>query len=116
VKFERSRRDVDRDPHAWLETEKTKNGTADPLSSSDPEFLYLYGRANLLSGNADLASRAFSGAIEKVDATPSPAGDTIKKEATLGLAAVSLKSFKEREKALKQFDELTKPTSNTNSR
>ncbi len=116
VKFERSRRDVDRDPHAWLETEKTKNGTADPLASNDPEFLYLYGRANLLSGNADLASRAFSLTLEKTDANASPAGDTIKKEATLGLAAVSLKTFKERQNALKHFDELIKPTSSSNSR
>jgi protein phosphatase len=120
VKFERSRREVDRDPHAWLENEKARNSqggtTPDPLASNDSELLYLYGRANLLSGNTDLATKAFELAIEKVDANPSPAGDTIRKEATLGLAAVSLKTLKERENALKHFDELTKPTSNTNSR
>jgi serine/threonine protein phosphatase PrpC len=120
LKFERSRREVDRDPRAWLENEKTKSsqggGASDPLNSTDPEFLYLYGRANLLSGNSDLATRAFESAIDKVDANPSPAGETIKKEATLGLAAVSLKTLNEREKALKHYDELTKPSSNTNSR
>ena len=39
-----------------------------PLDSPNAEFLYLYGRANLLTGNTDEASKAFDAAISKADA------------------------------------------------
>jgi len=119
VKFERSRREVDKDPRAWLANEMGKElsseGIQNPLDSSNAEFLYLYGRASLLTGNVDEATRAFEAAIGKADLNPSTANATIKREATLGLAATSLKSEKEREKALLHYDEITKPPSNTNS-
>jgi protein phosphatase len=113
VQFERARREVDRDPRAWLATDIGKellnSGIQKPLDSPNPEFLYLYGRANLLTGNADEAASAFEAAIVKADANPSQTNATIKKEATLGLAAVSLKTLKAREKALLHYDDLTKP-------
>jgi serine/threonine protein phosphatase PrpC len=114
VKFERTRREVDRDPRAWLASdigkELLKSGIQNPLDSPDPEFLYLYGRANLLTGNTDEAAKAFEAALAKVDLNPAAGSETVKKEATLGLAAVSLKTPKQRLKALRRYDELTKPT------
>ena len=117
--FERARREVDKDPRAWLgvklSRELLSQGIKNPLESSNPEFLYLYGRASLLTGNISEATSAFEAAIGKADLNPSEANATIKKEATLGLAAVSLKSEKERDKALLHYDEITKAPANVNS-
>src|SRR6266480_2446022 len=53
VEFERARREVDKDPRAWLgvrlSSELSSQGIKNPLESSNPEFLYLYGRASLLT-------------------------------------------------------------------
>jgi protein phosphatase len=116
LKFERARRDVDRDPHNWINTEIPKelvsSGVQTALDSPNPSFLYLYGRASLLTGNADEAMRAFEAAINK--AASDPGAETVKKEAALGMAAASLKTQKDREKALSHFDEAFKaPTSPT---
>ena len=113
VQFERMRRQVDHDARAWLATEPQKElvnaGVQTPLESPHTDFLYLYGRANLLSGNTDEASKAFDAAIAKADANPSPANATIKRESVLGLAAVSVRTQKDRWKVLNHYEELTKP-------
>jgi protein phosphatase len=110
LKFERSRREVDNDPNAWLATqlrnELSRQGIQNPLDSTDAEFLYLYGRASLLAGNNEEAARAFEAAIARANLVSPQQNATIKKEATLGLAAVALKSEKERPGALAHFDEL----------
>ncbi len=117
VQFERSRRQVDQDPRAWLTTEPAKEllnaKVASALESPNAEFLYLYGRANLLAGNTEEATKAFDAAIAKADATPSPTSATIKKEAILGLAALSFRTNKDRWKTLSQYEELTKPPANS---
>jgi hypothetical protein len=119
VKFERARRAVDQDPRAWLSSEVSKellaSSVQNPLDSPNAEFLYLYGRANLLSGNTDDASKAFDAAISKADANPSPANATVKKEAVLGLAAVSVRTQRDRWKVLNHYEELTRPPANTNA-
>ena len=119
LEFERARREVDKDPRAWLgvrlSSELSSQGVKNPLESSNPEFLYLYGRASLLTGNINEATNAFEAAIGKANLNPSEANATIKKEATLGLAAVSLKSERERDKALLHYDEMTKAPTNVNS-
>ncbi|HEY8226854.1 MAG TPA: PP2C family serine/threonine-protein phosphatase [Pyrinomonadaceae bacterium] len=111
--FERSRREVDRDPHNWLNTQIPKelvgSGVQSALDSPNPEFLYLYGRANLLTGNPDEAYRAFEAAITRAGAGESGTFGTIKKEAALGLAAASLKTQAGRQKALLHYDEAMKP-------
>jgi serine/threonine protein phosphatase PrpC len=117
AKFERARREVDRDPRAWLASEVTKElvsaGVQNPIDSPNAEFLYLYGRANLLSGNPDEAAKAFEAVIAKTNANAAePANATIRKEAILAMAAVSLKTFSGRQKALQHYDELTKPPAN----
>ena len=119
VQFERARRQVDKDPRAWLASDIGKellaSGVKSPLDSPNAEFLYLYGRANLLTGNTDEASKAFDAAISKADANPSPSNSTIKKEAVLGLAAVSVRTQRDRWKVLNHYEELTKPPANSNA-
>lgn len=119
VKFERARRQLDQDPRAWLASDIGKellnSGVQNPLESPNAEFLYLYGRANLLTGNTDEAVKAFDAAIAKADAAPSPANATIKKEAILGLAALSFRTQRDRWKTLNQYDELTKPPANSST-
>jgi protein phosphatase len=114
VKFEKARREVDRAPAEWLtgqmQKELASQGIQAPLESTNPEFLYLYGRASLLSGNLEEAAKAFEAAIAKADVDPSGANATIRKEATIGLAALTLKTNTNRENALKRYDEMmTKP-------
>jgi protein phosphatase len=110
VRFERARREVDTDPNAWLANqlprELVRQGIPTPLASSDSEFLYLYGRASLLSGNTDEAAKAFESSIAKADLSPSPANSTLRKEATLGLAAVALKADKDKPAAITHVDEM----------
>ena len=119
VEFERARRQVDQDARGWLATEPqkelVKSSVQTPLDSPRPEFLYLYGRANLLSGNTDEASKAFDAAIAKSDASPSPANATIKKEAVFGLAAISVRTQRDRWKVLNHYDEMIKPPANANT-
>ena len=109
-RFETARREVDRDPNAWLATtaknDLTRQGIQNPLDSSEPEFLYLYGRASLLAGNADEAAKAFEAVIAKANTNPAPENVTLRKEATLGLAAVALKSEKDKPAAQTHFDEI----------
>jgi len=119
VQFERARRRVDQDPRAWLANDIGKellaSGVQSPLDSPNAEFLYLYGRANLLTGNTDEAGKAFDAAISKADLHPTPANATIKKEATLGLAMITVRTQKDRWKVLNHYEELTKPPANSNA-
>ncbi len=110
LKFERGRREVDNDPNAWLATqlpaELSRQGIGQPFDSSDAEFLYLYGRASLLVEKNEDAVRAFEAVIAKANLVSPQANATLKKEATLGLAAVALKSEKDRLGAQTRFDEM----------
>ncbi|HEX5885266.1 MAG TPA: PP2C family serine/threonine-protein phosphatase [Pyrinomonadaceae bacterium] len=121
VQFEKARRQVDQDPRAWLANdigkELLKSGVQSPLDSPDAEFLYLYGRANLLTGNTDEASKAFDAAISKADLNPSPANSTVKKEAILGLGVIGVRTQKQQDrwKVLNHYQELTKPPANSNA-
>ena len=121
VQFERARRQVDKDPRAWLTSEPSKelvtSGVQNPLDSPNAEFLYLYGRANLLTGNIEDAGKAFDAAISKSDLNPTPTNATIKKEAILGLAVISVRTQTQRDrwKVLNYYEELTKPPANTNA-
>ena len=121
VEFERVRRQINRDPSAWLTNnvgkELVAQGVQNPLDSSNAEFLYLYGRANLLTGNTDEANKAFDAAIAKSDASPTPANVTIKKEAIFGLATISVRTQmpRDRWKVLNHYEELTKSSANTNA-
>jgi len=111
--FEHAQGDVDKDPAAWLatksQTELTRQGIQNPLESTEPMFLYLYGRASLLTGVPAEAGRAFEASITRSDLNPSPANTVLRKEATFGLAAVALLSDRDRPVALKRWEELRAP-------
>jgi protein phosphatase len=115
LKFERSRREVDNDPNTWLstqlKTELSLQGLQNPLDSTDVKFLYLYGRASLLAGDNDEAMKAFEAAIARANLVSPQENATIKKEAALGLAAVALKSDKDRPAAQTRFDEVMRAPS-----
>jgi serine/threonine protein phosphatase PrpC len=121
VQFEKARRQVDQDPRAWLKNDIGKelvaSGVQNPLDSPNAEFLYLYGRANLLTGNIDEAGKAFDAAIAKADSSPSPANATVKKESVLGLSLISVRTQTQRDrwKVLNHYEELTKPPANSNA-
>ena len=121
VKFERERRQVDQDPRAWLANDIGKelvaSGVQNPLDSPNAEFLYLYGRANLLTGNTDEAGKAFDAAIAKADANPSPANATVKKDAILGLSMISVRTQRQsdRWKVLNHYEQIAKPPANSNA-
>jgi hypothetical protein len=110
LKFERGRREVDNDPNAWLSTrlssELLRQGLQNPLDSTEAEFLYLYGRASLLTGNNDEALKAFEAAIARANLVSPQGNATLKKEAALGLAAVGIKSDKDRLAVQTRFDEV----------
>ena len=59
--FDAKRAAVDADPPKWLAENVTAGSK--PFESKDPEFLYLYGRAQMLTGNHRDASQAFDLAI-----------------------------------------------------
>jgi hypothetical protein len=110
VRFDRARRTVDTNPAGWLanqmKTDLAAQGVQNPLDSANPEFLYLYGRASLLTGNNEEAAQAFDAAIAKADQTPSPENAVISKEATIALAAVTLRWQGARPQALTRFTEM----------
>lgn len=119
TRFERTRADIDSEPRAWLSGEMTRQLAAqnilNPLDSADPGFLYLYGRACMLSGNTVDAAKAFEQAIIRSAASPSLLNATVKKDATLALAAVALKSEPDKPKALTYLDDLVPKPSPTTS-
>ena len=117
LRFERNRREVDTNPSGWIANQASElnmQGINNALESSDPEFLYLYGRASMLTGNLDEAARAFEQAITKSDAS-NPPNSTVRKEATLALAALSIKSDKERQRAVTHLDEMLQKPAITSS-
>lgn len=118
--FDETRRAIDTAPDEWLANELPKQlaaqGVLGPLESSDPTFLYLYGRASLLTGNNDQAASAFDAAITATNLNPAPANEVIKKDASLALAAVALKSGRNRARALTLYNEILKKPVDNGSR
>ncbi len=119
MRFEKARREVDSDAHLWLKdplnAKLASQGITNPLDSVDPEFLYLYGRASLLTGNAEEAGKAFEAAITTTDLKSGLRNSIVRKEATLGLAAVSLKTGLDRSRAVTHLDEMIQKPAINNS-
>ena len=86
--FERKRAAVDADPKKWL-AENIKPETK-PAESRDSEFLYLYGRALMLSGNHREAMQAFEQALNNLR-TEAKARLSLDAELKLAEAAAALK-------------------------
>lgn len=103
--FQNRVREVDRSPGAMAARFATeKNGK--PLDSTDPEFVYLYGRALLLSGKYPEAGAAFKRVSELLK--NAPARDELNINAKLGAAVVALKTGNAtvREAASKDLDQI----------
>jgi hypothetical protein len=66
-----------------------------PLDSTDPEFLYLYGRAMLLSDRQAEAADAFDRAILKINENMTPANGELKIDARLAKIAAHLRAHDE---------------------
>lgn len=62
----RKRSEVDRDPAAAVQR-MTQDAQGKPMDSPNPEFLYLYGRALLLSGKPQDATQAFQKTISLIE-------------------------------------------------
>lgn len=95
-KFAKRQRQVDQAPANWItndmKSETTAQGIQNPLDSNDPEFLYLYGRARLLSGDYEEAVKALEKAVDKAGGTGAPPDSAeVNVEARLALAAAALK-------------------------
>jgi protein phosphatase len=86
--FATKRAAVDADPQKWLAENVTAGSK--PFESKDPEFLYLYGRAHMLTGNHRDASQAFDLAIANYQ-TASTAPLPLNAEVKLAQAAAALK-------------------------
>jgi serine/threonine protein phosphatase PrpC len=119
--FERKRQQVDKDPANMVKTmreEVAAKGVQNPLESTDPEFLYLYGRGLVLMGDNLNAMMAFDNTIANLKDNTSPLQDKLKVEARLAALAVALRLRALRpdaeQKAMRSFDELiNKGTTNS---
>jgi serine/threonine protein phosphatase PrpC len=121
VTFEKARREVDRAPGEWLsatmQKEMARQNLINPLDSTEPKFLYLYGRALFLAGSYEEAAKAFEQAIVRSGQAPSPENGMVQRDSVLGLAAATLKTNKETQRALTHIDELkpkAEPQGNAN--
>ena len=63
-----------------------------PLNSDDPEFLYLYGRALLLTDRQQDAAAAFDRAIQKINENMTPRNGELKIDARLAKIAAHLRA------------------------
>ena len=92
--FPSKRAAVDADPQKWindnLPAQLTRESITSAVDSKDPEFLYLYGRALMLSGNQRGANEVFESSISKLQADRS-APLSLQQETKLANAAATLK-------------------------
>jgi protein phosphatase len=111
--FENKRQQVDRDPANMTKTlrdEATAKGVQNPLDSTDPEFLYLYGRALMLMGDNQNAMPVFERAIVNLKENTSPLHDKLRVESRVAMLAVALRLRRlqpnAEQRAISAFDEL----------
>ncbi len=111
--FETKRQQVDRDAANMAKTlrdEAAAKGVQNPLDSTDPEFLYLYGRALMLMGDNQNAMPVFERAITQLNGTTSPLHEKLRVEARVALQAVALRLRRlqpdAEQRAIRAFDEL----------
>ena len=91
ARFDRLRRAVDRSP-ASEAARMAAEASGQPLNSDDPEFLYLYGRALLLTDRQQDAAAAFDRAIQKINENMTPRNGELKIDARLAKIAAHLRA------------------------
>jgi protein phosphatase len=89
TRFEKQRREVDRDPKGALDR-MLADANSKPLDSTDPEVLYLYGRALMLNGKHTEANEAFLKSLEQLK--DRPAHDPLRVEAQISSIAAAFKA------------------------
>ncbi|MET0647667.1 MAG: Stp1/IreP family PP2C-type Ser/Thr phosphatase [Pyrinomonadaceae bacterium] len=104
-KFDRLRRAVDISPSSEAARMSADAG-GQPLESTDPEFLYLYGRALLLSDRQPEAAAAFDRAIQRINENMTPVNGELKIDARLAKVAAHLRA-RDDVAARKAADELS---------
>ena len=90
-RFERRRKAVDLSPPAEA-SRMAAEANNQPLASEDPEFLYLYGRALLLSDRQTEAADAFERAVQKAGERQTPRHGELKIDARLAQVAAHLRA------------------------
>ncbi|HEX8335182.1 MAG TPA: Stp1/IreP family PP2C-type Ser/Thr phosphatase [Pyrinomonadaceae bacterium] len=90
-RFERLRRVVDSSPAAEA-ARMSAQANGQPLDSTDPEFLYLYGRALLLSDRQPEAAAAFDRTIQRVNENMTSENGELKIDARLAKVAAHLRA------------------------
>src|SRR5205085_4957514 len=90
ARFDRLRRAVDLSP-TTAAIRMTAQSNNQPLNSDDPEFLYLYGRAMLLTDRQQEAATAFDRAIQKINENMTPRNGELKIDARLARVAALLR-------------------------
>jgi len=90
-RFDRLRRAVDLSPASAV-TRMAAEANGQPLDSNDPEFLYLYGRALLLTDRQAEAATAFDRAIQRINENMTPANGELKIDARLAKVAAHLRA------------------------
>jgi hypothetical protein len=93
-RFARLRRAIDLSP-ATEATRMASEANGQPLNSEEPEFLYLYGRAMLLTDRQPEAAAAFDRAIQKINENMTPANGELKIDARLAKVAAHLRAHDE---------------------
>jgi hypothetical protein len=93
-RFGRLRRAVDLSP-ASEATRMSAEANGHPLESTDPEFLYLYGRALLLTDRQTEAAAAFDRAIQRASENTTPENGELKIDARLAETAAHMRARNE---------------------
>ena len=110
-KFEKMKRAVDLSPATEVARMSAAAGTTPPLDSADPEFLYLYGRALLLTGKSEEAASAFEKAVQRAAENMTPRNGQLKIDARLAATAARLRSedLNGARDAARALDEFVRP-------
>ncbi len=99
--FERRRREVDASPLLYVAQVQRNNNF--PETIKDPEQLYLYGRALMLSGRPNDAMPIFRRALEEINANSRPPRDSMRIETLLMMSAMATNAT-DRDAARQQLD------------
>ena len=88
--------------------------SSQPQNGEDPEFLYLYGRAMLLTGKFEDAAASFEKAIQKSAENPTSHNTQLKIDSRLAATAARLRSedfngARDAARALDEFVRLGQP-------
>jgi protein phosphatase len=114
ARFERLRRAIDLAPAAEAARMSAETNSR-PLDSTDPEFLYLYGRAMLLTDRQPEAADAFDRAIQRINENMTPANGELKIDARLAKIAAHLRAGDEpaARQAADALSDIVRPTQQT---